>query len=405
MRPSASPRDRVHRAQRAQRALLLLMMVTLGCGVGAVGPVMSTAQTSSHDTAPQPAAVSPAEARVRHLSLDGEAASPRAQFSGMTWIDTPQGPALLLAPQYPDFAPERDGAPQPPRFFLLQRTAVEAALDSRRRVFLTPEPLPMHPGDYAAVVEAVRARGARYEGFEAVAAAGGRIYLVIEARSPDRRGMVGFLVLGWVEAGTLRLNPRLVPLAAPSALRNMGFEAAAVAGDRLYILYEANGRRVTPQPVAHVFSLDGEPLGEIPFPALEYRVTAASAEDIATTEPTLWVTNVFWPGQRRVLNPAADPLAARYGEGASHAATEAVERLVALTPPTRSGAGFTLASRPPVQLAMGFLPNNWEGLALLRRHGQHGAGEEGRGETLGALLLTDTHPVTRLAYVAIPIHP
>ena len=99
-----------------------------------------------------------------------------------------------------------------------------------------------------------------------------------------------------------------------------------------------------------------------------------------------WAINYYFPGDEAKLVPAADPLAERYGEGATHAANRAVERLVELQ---ATETGVMLVDQPPLQLSL--LPGvarNWEGIAPLQT------------EYLdGFLLVSDTFPATMLGFV------
>jgi hypothetical protein len=162
-------------------------------------------------------------------------------------------------------------------------------------------------------------------------------------------------------------------------LANMGFEALTLPGDTLVALYEANGAHVNPSPQAARFDRSLARMASVPFPALEYRVTDATAVD---ADGRFWVLNYFFPGERDKLSPAADSLVLRHGIGASHRTGEAVERLVEYryTP-----SGIVRTDTPPLWLKLGDAgPRNWEGVV---RFGD------------GFLIATDRFPRTMLAYV------
>ena len=82
-----------------------------------------------------------------------------------------------------------------------------------------------------------------------------------------------------------------------------------------------------------------------------------------------------------------ESLASQYGEGATHAQFDTVERLVELQ---YSPTAITFTATPPVQLELlgDDQARNWEGLARL----------EGRG----FLMVTDKFPETILGFVAYP---
>ena len=108
-------------------------------------------------------------------------------------------------------------------------------------------------------------------------------------------------------------------------------------------------------------------------------MTDATALD---TAGRFWVTNFFYPSDRRSLRPAEDGLVARHGLGPTHSQSRTVERLVEFQLIER---GIVLTDTAPVQLQLAAAARNWEGVARL--------------DNRGFLLVTDTHPDTILAFV------
>ena len=294
-----------------------------------------------------------------------------AEISSLAW----DGEWLLIVPQFPSRFGPGDGA-----LFRLAKADILAFLDGQLPGPLTPEPVAFSAPGLARAI-----RG--YEGLEALAVAGDHAYAAVEAQA-GRDEMLGWLVAGHVEGEAVRLDlgeMRSVPGQAP--LDNMGYEAlVALPGDdgpELLLIYEANGVNTTPQPLAYRFDAQLNPLGPIPFPSLEFRITDATAAD---PEGRFWAINYFWPGDRWKLQPGPDPLAERYGEGPTHARNLAVERLVELQVGPED---VHLTERPPILLEL--LPGtsrNWEGLVRL--------------DDRGFLLATDTFPRTILAFVPLP---
>ena len=314
-----------------------------------------------------PRATSPTEYAVVEIPLSGPFAAASAEISGLAWY----GDELILLPQYPArFGQGGDGA-----LLALHRDEILAHLDGQRAGPLAPRPIPF-------VAPGLSARIPGFEGYEALAFAGDRVYLTIEA-SPAG-GMRGYVVAGHIapDLSELVLDPETLTEIAPLLkVANKSDEALLLAGDRLVGLYEVNGAGVNPSPAAHVFDLSLASAGTIPFPAIEYRITDATALDGAGR---FWAINYFFPGDSDLL-PQVDPLAERYGQGPTHAQNEPVERLVEFE---YDSAGIHLVERPPIQLEL--LPDdearNWEGLVRL----------EGRG----FLLATDKFPETILGFVA-----
>jgi hypothetical protein len=308
----------------------------------------------------------PVEHKVTLIPLAGPLAERDAELSGLARLDD----ELVLLPQYPALFGGN--------LFTLADAEIVTALAGVDTAPLTPAPLAFDDGGLAATIPA-------FEGFESLAIAGDRVYMTIEAQQGG--GMTGYLVAGAVDrtARRISLDPAtLVAIAPQAALSNLSDEAITVLPDgRLLTFYEANGANVNPQPVAHRFETSGAPAGSLPSPTLEYRLTDATPAD---AEGRFWAINYFFPNDEEKLAPAIDELAARDGEGLTHAANRAVERLVEMQV---TEAGVVLTDRPPLQLRL--LPGvarNWEGIAQLNT-----------GYLDGFLLVTDTFPATMLAFV------
>lgn len=333
-----------------------------------VALVLSACSAAAPTPTPNPGA--PAEAQVRVIPLAAPLDTPLAEISGLAW----HGDDLILLPQYPD----RFGG-----LFALRRQAIQDFLDGR-----TPGPLSARliPLDE----DGIPYRVGGYEGYEAIAFIGDRMFLTIETHHglPGLGAMLGYVVAGQIaadgSAASLSAMTRM-EIPAQAGLDNTADEAMTVVDGRLVTFYEANGANVNPSPIARVFEPGPARLSAAPamtMTALEYRLTDATP---AGADGRFWVINYLFPGDRDKLKPAADPIVARFGAGATHAACPQVERLVEL----RATAGrIERTDMPPVQLTLlnCATARNWEGLAEL----------PGRG----FLLATDQHPGTILAFVA-----
>ncbi len=352
-----------------KRLFLLSLLFLTGCRSA---PPVALAPAAPAATPSPTAASTPAEVPVTLLPLDGPAAARQAEFSGLAWY----GDWLILLPQYPQrFAAQAQGADG--ALFALAKADLLAALDSDAAAPLTPRPIPILWGGLPRQV-----RG--FEGFEALAFRGETVYLSIEA-SPGGR-MKGYLVRGEIapDLSALRVDAAtLTEVPLPADVPNKSIEALLNVPQGVAAFYEVNGAAVNPAPAAWIFSprmrLEAEP----PFPALEYRLTDASALD---AQGVFWGMNYFYPGDAE-LRTDADPLAARYGLGESHTPDGPVERLVALR---WSGEAVTLLDEAPLYLRL--RPDgearNWEGLVRL----------DGRG----FLLVTDKYPETLLGFAPAP---
>jgi hypothetical protein len=311
----------------------------------------------------------PVEQPVMEIPLEGPAAQRDAELSGLAWY----GDYLILLPQYPSRrSRQTDGT-----VFALHRDDLIASLEGRLSGPLRPVEIPFEDSG-------LEQNTAGFEGFESIGFRGEQAFVTIEAEQED--SIRAYLVSGHIAPDLSELSLDSSPLATiePQAdLENLSEEALLVAGDRVITFYEANGAQVNPQPVVHLFDPALQPQGTLALPRLEYRLTDATALDGAGR---FWVMNYFYPGDT-ALQTDSDPLAARYGEGETHAQNATVERLVEFQ--YRDGT-ITRTATPPIQLQLlgDDAPRNWEGLARL----------EGRG----FLLATDKFPETILGFVAAP---
>lgn len=305
-----------------------------------------------------------AEVEIVSLPLGAPLNHDDMEISGLAW----KGDTLVVLPQYPS----RHTSGNTFRLYGLARTDIERALAAASPDSLQPTSIPIYS-------QGLRRAAPSYEGCEALVFANGRIYVLIEAHRDG--AMRGFLLTG--EASSLDSltvdvsMPHVIP--AQSPVPNMAYEAMTVSHDTLLAFYEANGAQVNPRPEAHQFNAAAEPVGAVPFPTLEYRLTDATSMD---ANGRFWVTNYFYPGERDVLSPATDSLRLQHAIGATHDASDVVERLVEYQ---YRGSAIVRTDTPPLWLELGGgTGRNWEGVV---RFGD------------GFLIATDTYPHSMLAYV------
>lgn len=311
-----------------------------------------------------PPEVPPFEERpVLVLPMVGGPERPEAEISGLAW----RGDELVIVPQYPRRFAEGGGA-----VFVLERRTVEAAIE--RGGSLEPRRVPFE----AAGLDEVTG----FDGLEALAFAGDDVYATIETRAHGDRSTVSYLLKGRAEGRPLArvvldVSSR-VPLPAQTDLANMGYETVLVAGERVVAIYEVNGE-INPSPRVAVFDRALQPIGELPMPPIEYRVTDATEPD---EEGRFWVANYHWPGSP--WQPGVCELTERHGQGASHRRCATVERLVELR---LTEGGVEPTETPPIlfELIDDAHARNWEGVVRL-------------GDR-GFLVVTDEHPASLLAFV------
>jgi len=310
----------------------------------------------------------PQEQKVRVIPLSGRLANGWAEVSGLAWY----GEHLIILPQYPDrFSSEENG-----RIFAVSKRSIQTFLSGHSNA-------PIKPHEIAFVAPDVKERIKGFEGYEAIAFKGDRVFMTIESKPSET--MMGYLISGNIapDLSAIRLDPNSLREIPPQAqLDNMGEEALLVVKDRVLTLYEANGAKVNPDPSAHVFDPSLRPRGTIPFPRIEYRVTDATATD---AEGHFWVINVFFPGDHEKLKPAPDVWVTKYGAGPTHSRSASVERLVEFQ---YTGTQIRSTDGVPIQLELNARPRNWEGVVRL--------------DNKGFLLVTDRYPETLLGFVPGP---
>jgi hypothetical protein len=357
--------------------ICILALLLAGCAwprTGSVTPTDGSPPTAAAvpSAEPSPPVDATAADHVTEIPLSGAVAKPSAEVSGLAWY----GDYLILLPQYPDFANgEWDGA-----IYALPRANLLAYLAGA-----WPSPLEAIPIPFVAPGLADRIAG--FEGYEAIAFLGDQVFLTVESDPPG--GMKAYLVSGRIapDLSVVTLDTAtLAEIPAQSPIGNMSDEAMLVVGDRLMTIYEVNGAGINPSPVAHLFSTNLAPMGTLPFPQIEYRITDATALD---AEGRFWAVNYFFPGDTD-LWPTTDPLAERYGQSPAQTEPRAVERLVEFQ---YTESDIRLTDRAPIQLGssdslLGGLGRNWEGLVRLNDD--------------GFLLVTDLFPGTILGFVPAP---
>jgi hypothetical protein len=302
-----------------------------------------------------------AETPIQRIALSGPLASKEAEVSAMAW----HGDQLVIVPQYPQKL-----TPNAPSLYTVSRAEVLQALDGEA-VALQPRPMAIEPPDFAQMFPG-------FEGFEAIAFAGNRAFLLVEAAKENKT--IGYVVPARVEGNTLVLDHEARQELPPhSGVANLAYEALSVAHDKLLVMGELNAAPANPEAKALLFDLNLNPLGESVMPVLQYRLTDATPAD---ANGRFWVSN--YKMDKCEYPVGHDPLSAEHGHGATHAQRARVERLVELE---EKDGEVRLSGRPPVHLALDLTRDgrNWEAMALL----------EGRG----FLVMTDSFPETILGFV------
>jgi hypothetical protein len=301
------------------------------------------------------------EVPITEIALAGSLAKRESEISSLAWY----GDTLILLPQYPDF----DGGSH---LYALSKSEIETYLASDNPAPLSPRPVPFDDSGLSSLIGG-------FQGFEAIEFVGDRVYLTIEAELDD--GMRGYLVSGQIApdlSEVVMVAEVVTEIVLQGRHENRTDETMLLYADTLVTLYEVNGVKVNKDPVANRFDFDLKTREPLPFSNIEYRVTDATVVD---EKGRFWVINFYDPRDKN-LQTDTDPLADRFGLGATHATYNQVERLVEMR---ITDAGVSLTDTPPLYLELlSKVPRKWEGIVRFND---------------GFLLATDKFPVTVLAYV------
>lgn len=334
--------------------------------VEAAATVEPTATATAEPPTPTP--TGPVEVEAAPITLAGPITQRSSQLSGLAWY----GDYLILLPQFPDFITQ-DGAGV---IFALTKADLLAAVEGVRTEPLEPLQIPFFAPNVASLTPG-------YQGFEAIGFDGNDAYLTVEAETA--RTVTGYVFHGTMAADLSGLavdTSSWATIPAQTAISNKSEEALLVAPDAVLTIYEVNGRGINLAPVAHRIDRSLQLLTPAPFPAIEYRITDATALD---GNGNFWAINYFFPSDTELALDGDDELAVIYGKGSTHSAFPQVERLVEFH---YDGSAITRTDAAPIQLRLTLLAHNWEGIARL--------------DDRGFLLVTDTFPETQLVFVPRP---
>ncbi len=342
------------RSTRILKEVFIGILLLAACGVN-----------SSRD------GVHPPEIAVQEIPITKPASGRSAEISGMAWYQD----TLILLPQFPHrFGEKGQGA-----LFALDKSTLLSFIQDGTPAVLDPKLIVFDDGG-------LRSKIKGFEGFEAIAVEGERVYLTIEASPSDT--MKGYLVTGSVQPdlSMITIDPgTLAEIPLQENISNLSDEALIIFKEKIFTFYEANGRKVNPAPVSHPFDLNLVLQENLSFPNIEYRLTDAAPPD---SQGFFWMINSFFPPDELKLKPQEDLLAERYGQGTTHAENLTVERLVQFQVQDDE---IIIADQAPLQLLLegDVAPRNWEAIALL--------------DNMGFLLATDKFPRTILGFVPFEI--
>jgi len=295
----------------------------------------------------------PHEQPVRLISLEpGVEEFKQMEISGLSWFG-PESQFLALLPQ-------NEESKEPMHLRIADRADIVNAL--RDGAVVKTRAIPVDAGTLlSAITEG-------YDGMEAIAFRGDTVFVTVERKTG--KGMEGYVLQGKVvydagEPKELVFDQISPAIAAHTEIpEKFAFEAALVHGPDLLAFYEVNGKQPgNKQPRAERWTAAG--LGQaLDLASLEYRLT-----DVTEVEAgRFWAINYQYPGDKR-LRTLTDPLAAKFGRGATHEASAkaggdkmVVERLVEFEIKDNR---VVLTDSTPIQLELGEGSRNWEGIVRM----------------------------------------
>ena len=298
------------------------------------------------------------------IPLSGEASERNLEMSGLSWYRD----YLILMPQYVNESS--------PAFYFLTRTTLNKWLNGNRNRPLTPQRIDIDMPDYGDLIEG-------YQGFEAICFSGKDVYLIVESKSNDK--MKSYIVKGEIDIKNKSLEigkDVLKEIPLPFNMKNMGYESILKYKNNLMILFEANGVNVNSNPKASLYNFSLKRKKSFSFPNIEYRITDVTEVD---NQGKFWALNFFWPGEKKLLNPAPNTLLINLSKGSTHKQFEHIERLVEFK---IEGNSIIRTNNAPIYLELNKNSRNWEGLVRMNKN--------------GFLLIVDEHPRTILAYINQP---
>ena len=299
------------------------------------------------------------EAKVQEIKLLGLITDRKQEISGMDWY---QDRLFLL--------PENMGG----FLFSISKAEILDAIVGSKGVAITPKKTRFKTPDYSSLIKG-------FDGFEAIAFDGDKIYISIEAEHNGK--MIAYLVWGKIDSKSLEVNideKSLQPISTPIQLDNISFESLLINDKDIIMIYEANGLNLRKNAKQTVFSHKRKNTSQIDFPNIEYRITDVTRID---NNGRFWAINYFWPGDKKLLVPGKDNVLNKIKQGSSHSRSDQIERLVEFQ---LNKGEISISDTKPIQLFLeSDASRNWEAVARL--------------DDRGLLIATDKHPKMILGYV------
>jgi hypothetical protein len=308
--------------------------------------------------------VSLKEIRIASISTDRN-----SEISGLCWYDD----ELIVLPQYPHYFMENDTG----MIFKISKSKIINYLDNQEESVINPDKIQIVDLEVLSGING-------FQGFEAITVLDEYAYFTIEAKVS--RQMQSYLISGKIinNSNRIVLQPEsLMPLQIPRQVPNMTFESLLSYNGKVIAIFESNGSKINPNPVALEIDPNTRKVKQIQFPNIEYRLTDATNCDALGN---FWVTNYYWPGEFFLFNPESDRFNSGKTENRKLNVDKAIERIIQLR---IKNDKIEIGDAAPIYLQTEDEKDgrNWEGIARL--------------DDRGFIIATDKFPRTIIAFLPL----
>lgn len=282
----------------------------------------------------------PQEFTVHKIKLDGKINMNYSEISGLTSYNQ----NIIILPQYPSkFNKESNKG----YLYMIPEDKIAIALKGNN-TSVRPDSILLSP-----IPNSIKG----YQGFEAIAFRNKEVFLLIESQT--NRAM-GYIIKGVIDERLTKIDldsTSLKEINTPINFFNTSYESIVLTNNKIICIFEANGKNINSHPICKCFDYQLNPIEDITFPNIEYRITDAT--NIAK-DNTFWAINYFYPNDEKYYKPTNDIYIDKYGLSKSHLKRKGIERLVKLKVSDNS---IKIVDKKPIYLKLeDNINRNWEGI-------------------------------------------
>lgn len=307
------------------------------------------------------------EKEIIPIELEGVLSTTDIETSSIAWF----GDDLFFFPQFPHlFSDKYDGV-----VFKLSKDEIIRYLNSEKKNKLKPKEVYFSAPD---LKEILRKKAG---GIEAAIFFDNSIYLSVEFVRED--SSFAYLLKGnyLKEENIIRIDKeKIAKINIPYNINNLTVETLTFVNDRIIAIPELNGKNIPRKTFAPSFDKELNFVENIKMDNIEFRVTDAT---YINPDSSFYVMNYNYPGEAKIIKPAKDEIAGKYGIGKLHSETDIVERIIKLK---LTKDGIKISDDIPTYLKLNTSSGkNWEGIVQL--------------DDLGFLIITDAIKEQIFAFV------